>query len=123
VYPGSLPVTIDIRPYFDGPTIDCTNPDSGITAFILGSPQFDATRVDWRTLTLAGATELHRLPNGAPAQHLRDFDGDGDLDAVLHVKFGDTTLDCSSTVAVLEGRLFSGQPIRGSDAVPLAFDN
>jgi hypothetical protein len=120
VYPGNLPVTIDIRPYFDGPTIDCTNPDFAITAVILGSAQFDASRVDWPTLTLAGATELHRLPNGGPAQHLRDFDGDGDLDAVLHVRMGDTTLDCSSTVAVLEGKLFSSQPIRGSDAVPLS---
>jgi len=44
-------------------------------------------------------------------------DGDGDIDLVLHFRFGESGIACGDVEAELIGETFDGQAIRGSDAI------
>ncbi|MCH7622283.1 MAG: hypothetical protein IH870_10335 [Chloroflexi bacterium] len=46
-----------------------------------------------------------------------DYDGDGDLDLILHFNTEDTDIQCGDTEASLTGETFIGQPILGTDAI------
>ena len=89
-----------------------------IAVAILTIDDFDATTVDHTTVTFEGASETHLdKKTGLARHHGEDVDGDGDTDLVFHFRRGDTGLTCGSTEVPLEGKTFSGQTIKGTDAV------
>jgi hypothetical protein len=113
-------VKIDIKPGSDPNSINCQNQNGIIPVAILttsraaGEPvDFDATTVNPSSVRFgpAGVTEAH------DTGHLEDVDGDGDLDMVLHFRFGSTGIQCGDTQATLTGATFSGQAITGTDAI------
>ena len=70
------------------------------------------------TVQLAGAP-VTRQGRGTPMTSLADRNRDGRLDLLLHFRTQDLELEPTTTEAVLQGRTFSGQLIRGSDSVRL----
>ncbi len=113
-----LQVAIDIKPGSDPNSINCNNANETITVAILTTDDFDATTVDHTTVTFEGASETHvNEKTGVARRHEEDVDGDGDTDLVLHLRLGDTDLDCGSTDGTLTGETFDGQAIEGADAV------
>jgi uncharacterized repeat protein (TIGR01451 family) len=109
--PSAVP-EIDIKPNICPNSI---NPKSKqvIALAILTTDTFDATTVDPLTVKFGpnGATEAHGKG------HIKDVDGDSDLDLVLHFKVQDTGIACGDTSASLTGETFSGEPIEGSDSI------
>ncbi|MGD0922963.1 MAG: hypothetical protein ABSA70_14560 [Terriglobia bacterium] len=110
-----LRITIDIKPDDPDNTINLKSRGT-VPVAILGSATFDPTTVDPATVTLAGAPVVTR-PNGVPMTSISDVNGDGYLDLLLHFRTQDLQLTRTSTEAVLYGETFSGQRIRGADAV------
>jgi len=108
---ASTPVTIDIKPGSDPNSV---NPRSNgvIPVAVLGSIDFDATQVDYSTVTFG--------PDGAaPAHdgHVEDVDDDGYMDAVFHFRTQETGIVCGDTEATLNGEIFDGTLITGTDTV------
>ncbi len=58
---------------------------------------------------------------GVPLTARGDFNHDGFFDLLLHFRSGDLELPPTATEAVLYGTTFSGQRLRGADAVRLLF--
>jgi hypothetical protein len=58
----------------------------------------------------SGATEAHAQG------HLRDVDGDGDTDLLLHFRTQETGIVRGNTQASLIGKTSVGEPIHGSDS-------
>ena len=85
---------------------------------ILSTAEFGATTVDPATVKLAGAP-VATQGRGTPMTSVADLNRDGRLDLLLHFRTQDLELTFTSTEAVLKGRTFSGQLIRGVDAVRL----
>ncbi len=56
---------------------------------VLTTPAFDARSIDFTTLWVHGAAELHAAKKGKPPAHYVDVDGDGDLDLAAHFRCGD----------------------------------
>jgi len=106
------PVTIDIKP---GKTPNSINPagKQKIPVAILGTDTFDATQVEWETVLFGpdGATESHGRA------HVKDADGDGDKDLLLHFNTQETGIQCGDTEATLTGETFGGEFITGSDSI------
>jgi hypothetical protein len=115
---GQGTIEIDIKPGSDPNAIACKDENGVIAVAALTTQGFDATRVDHTTVTFEGASETHvNRKTGMPRRHEEDVDLDGDLDLVFHFLFGDTDLNCDSTVGTLTGETFDGQPIQGTDSV------
>jgi len=110
-----LRITIDIKPGDPDNTINLKSRGT-VPVAILGSATFDPTTVDPATVTLAGAPVATR-GNGVPMTSITDVNGDGYLDLLLHFRTQDLQLTRTSTEGVLYGETFSGQRIRGADAV------
>jgi hypothetical protein len=111
----TLPVAIDIKP---GSFPNSINPRSKgvIPVAILTTDTFDATTVEPSTL-LFGATGTE----AAPVQSaLKDVDGDGDIDMVLHFDTQAMGIQCGDTSVFLTAETFSGQMIQGSDSIKTA---
>lgn len=115
-------VAIDIKPGSFPNSINCRDRNGVIPVAILTtrraageSVDFDATTVDPLSVrfgrTGTEAAEIHNTG------HIEDVDGDGDLDLVLHFRFGDTGIRCGDIQARLTGRTFSGQRITGTDSI------
>jgi hypothetical protein len=108
-------ITIDIKPGDDPNTINCRNHDDVISVAILTTNTFDATTVDPLSVrfgrTGTEASEAHHQG------HSEDADGDGDLDMVLHFRFGGTGIQCGDAEAILTGQTMDGMRIRGTDFI------
>lgn len=83
---------------------------------ILSSATFDARTVDPLTVKLAGAPVKLRN-NGTPMASFQDVNGGGFSDLVVHVIIEALHLTPTDTEAALEGKLFDGRHIRGTDSV------
>ncbi|MBI4463638.1 MAG: hypothetical protein HY647_02940 [Acidobacteria bacterium] len=112
-----LPVSIDIKPGEAANTINLKS-NGTILVAILSSSSFGATTVDPATVTLAGAP-VATLGKGTPMFSFADVNRDGRLDLLLHFRTQDLQLISTSTEAVLKGKTFSGQIIRGIDSIRL----
>ena len=102
---------IDIKPGSDSNSV---NPKSKgvIPVAALGSTDFDATQVDFPTVTFG--------PDGASTAHdghVEDVNDDGFMDMVFHFKTQETGIVCGDTEATLMGETFEGIQITGSDMV------
>ncbi|MDX1396626.1 MAG: hypothetical protein R3195_19755 [Gemmatimonadota bacterium] len=118
ILPGALVVDVDAKPGSDANHINCSNGREVIPVAILTTPDFDATTVDHRTVTFAGASETHvNRRTGESRRHVEDVDRDGDPDLLLHFRYGDTSLTCDSTEGRLSGYTYEGLPVEGSDAL------
>jgi len=108
----TIPVTIDIKP---GSFPNSINPNSNgvIPVAVLTTGVFDAATVDPTTI-LFGATGFE----ASPAHYaLKDVDGDGDIDMILHFNAEETGIACGNTSASLNGAVFDGQAIVASDSI------
>jgi hypothetical protein len=81
---------------------------------ILGSEDFDVTRLDPETLGFgsAGAAPAHR-----GGGHFADINGDGHLDFLSHYRVGETGLVPGDMEACVTGQTFDGTPFEGCDTV------
>jgi hypothetical protein len=113
-----IPVVVDIKPGSDPNAVNCTVENDVIAVAILSTEAFDATTVDHETVTLAGATEVHRnKKDGTARRHEKDVDEDGDIDLIFHFLVVETDLTCESVEATLSGETFDGTAVMGTDAV------
>ena len=108
--PGT--VVIDIKPGSDPNSIDLKSKKE-IPVAILTTGSFYALEADPLSVQFGpdGATEPHGRA------HVKDVDGDGDSDMVLHFNTQDTGIQCDDTEATLTGKTFGGDAFTGTDAV------
>lgn len=110
-------VQIDIKP---GSYPNAINLGSNgvVPVAILSSADFDAASVDAQTVTLAGASVAVRGKGSKELAAFEDIDGDGRLDLVVHVVTENLLPGLfQDGFAVLEGRTFGGNAIRGQDEI------
>ena len=111
----AVEVAIDIKPASDPNSINLGSQGT-VPVAIFSTETFDATQVDPTTVTLADAGVKVR-GKGTPMASTEDVDGDGRLDLVVHVETEGLSVTLGDTEAVLQGELFDGTPIRGSDSI------
>ena len=116
-YTAFVQVQIDIKP---GSYPNAINLGSNgvVPVAILSSADFDAASVDTQTVTLGGANVAVRGKGSKELAAFEDIDGDGRLDLVVHV-VTDNLLPglFQDGFAILEGRTFDGNAIRGQDEI------
>jgi hypothetical protein len=85
-----------------------------IPVAILGSEEFDVTRLDPETLGFgpAGAAPAHR-----GGGHFADVNGDGHLDFLSHYRVDETGLVPGDMEACVTGETLDGAPFEGCDTV------
>ena len=120
--PPPTSVNIDIKPGSDPNSINLKS--KGVIPVAILSTNtadgdaldFDATQVDPHTVMFG--------PNGASIKHgnghVKDVDGDGDPDMVLHFKTQETGIQCGDTDASLTGSTFANPDsvdVEGADAI------
>ncbi len=112
---GTIQVIIDIKP---GSFPNSINPRNRavVPLAILTTDTFDAITVDPTTVRF-GATGTEAAPVHSA---LKDVDGDGDTDMILHFKTQDTGIICGEASASLTGETLGGQVIEGSDSIKTA---
>ncbi len=117
-----IPVAIDVKPGSDPNSINCRNLNGVIPVAILTTSKaageaidFDAATIDAATIRFghSGTEALETHGKG----HIEDADSDGDLDMVVHFRFGDTGMQCGDTAAILTGKTLDGEPMQGEDAI------
>jgi hypothetical protein len=111
-----LPVTIEIKPGSAPPPPINLGSNGNVPVAILSTPTFDARTVDPTTVTLASAP-VKLTGKGTPSASFQDVNGDGLLDLVVNVVTDALQLSSTDPTAVLKGKTFSGQPIKGSEPV------
>ena len=116
-YVSVVAATIDIKPGSDPNSINLKG-KGVIPVAILTTPDFDATTVNWTTVSFEGASPAHDLSDPlALADHQRDVDEDGDIDFVFHFRTQDTGIVTGDIEACLEGTTLGGTFIQGCDSV------
>jgi len=108
----TVAVLIDIKPNAFPNRINPRSKDK-IPVAVLTTGGFDAATVDPTTVRF-GATGAEASPVKSA---LKDVDGDGDKDLLLHFKTNQTGIACGDTSALLTGETFGGQAIAGSDSI------
>jgi YVTN family beta-propeller protein len=110
--PLAIEVRIDIKPGSNKNPINLRS-KGNIAVAILSTGKFDATQVNWETVTFGPdeATEIHQH------SHLKDVDKDGDLDFLLHFNIRETGIECGDKTATLTGETFNGEAFTGSDKI------
>ncbi len=112
---GKIAVPIDIKPGSSPNSINLGSVGT-VPVAILSTASFDATQVDPASVTLSGAA-LALKGKGTQMYSLEDVDADGRLDLVVHVTTSALQLNENDTSAILEGRLYDGTLVKGSDTV------
>lgn len=109
-------VEIDIKP---GSFPNSVNLESKgvVPVALLSSSSFNATTVDPATLTLAGASVRLLVKSEKFQCSRQDSNQDGLTDLVCQFDTAELQLEPGSDVAVLTGKTFAGQTIRGQDTV------
>lgn len=110
--PAPTEVTIDIKPRKKNNKINLRKKRKLITVAVQGSAEFDATQVDFSTVTFG--------PDNAPPAHqghVKDVNGDGFMDTKFHFETGLTGIECGDIEASLTGETFSGESISGTDSI------
>ncbi|MCH8275495.1 MAG: PD40 domain-containing protein [Armatimonadetes bacterium] len=110
-----IEVVIDIKPGSFPNSINLGS-NGTVAVAIFSTETFDATEIDPVTVTLAGSSVRLR-GRGMPQASFEDINGDGLLDLVVHVVTDALELTGEDVEAILEGRLYDGTLIRGSDTV------
>jgi beta-glucanase (GH16 family) len=87
----------------------------------LTTPAFDARTVDYQTLTLGGADEVHARKHGNSRSHLKDVDADGDLDLAAHFRCGDIRNLRYHDLPGLHGRTEDGSYLTTGDTTATLF--
>jgi beta-glucanase (GH16 family) len=99
--------------------------DRVIEVAVLTTPTFDAKSVDYTSLTVGHADEIHDGKNdkhgGGPRSHLEDVDRDRDLDRVGHFRCGDIDDLRYGDLPGLQGRTLDDAPITSGDSVAALF--
>jgi len=103
-----IEVTIDIKPGSYPNSINLKS-KGVVPVAVLTTDDFDASTVDPVTVRFANATPVRWT--------MKDVDGDGDLDLLLHFKTQELNLDENSTEATLTGNTYDGTPIQGTDTI------
>jgi hypothetical protein len=111
VIPAPTPITIDIKPGSDPNPVNLSNKGVVLVA-IMGSTDFDATQVDFSTVTF-GQAEASPVHDG----HVEDENGDGFVDMIFHFNTQDTGIVCGDSDATLTGETFGGTQFKGTDTV------
>ncbi|HLA74255.1 MAG TPA: family 16 glycosylhydrolase [Steroidobacteraceae bacterium] len=88
---------------------------------ILTTPSFDARSVDYQTLNIGGADELHARKHGKSRSHREDVDRDGDLDLVAHFRCGDIHDLRYNDLPGLQGLTDDGAAITSGDTIATLF--
>lgn len=113
----SVTVGVDIKPGDANNTFN--NDGSGVLPVaILGSAELDVTAVDPLTVTLQ-SLRVKVTGKGHVLASYEDVNGDGHADLVLQIDDTDAVFQEGDAFATLEGRLYDGTPIVGSDAIRL----
>lgn len=112
--PAGRQISVDIRPGSSKNPINLSS--RVIPVAVLTTESFDASSVDPRTVTLAGAP-VRLKGNGEPSSTFADVDGDGDRDLLLHIEVREMSLARGDVEATLHGLTLSGEPIEGTDIV------
>ena len=112
--PQVTQVSIDIKPFLDPNWINLQS-HGKLTVAILSSHNFDASKVNPRTVTLAGADaiKIHGIPDAL----LKDVNRDGRRDLILFFRITDLQLTATDTEATLEGMTYSGKSFEGVDDI------
>lgn len=115
---GVLQVNIDIQP---GSYPNAINLDSEgvIPVAVFSTADFDATRIDPLSATLAGATIKPVGKGNKLLFHLQDLSGDGLLDFVCQFLVEQFLVRPGESTAVFEATTSEGLRIRGEDTVKL----
>ena len=104
IKPGSFPNSINL------------GSKGKVPVAVLSTVTFDATTVDPITVTLASAPVKVKR-KGTPMASVRDVDGDGLLDLVVHVETEALELSEMAEEAVLTGETFGGTSVTGVDTI------
>lgn len=90
--------------------------NQGVIPFaFLTTPYFDATTVNPATVTF-GPT--HAMPiHAGYCGHVKDVDGDGDMDLLFHFNIQETGIQLGDTHATMRGRTFGGLDVWGSGPI------
>jgi hypothetical protein len=111
-------VEIDIKPGSDPNSI---NPDAGgfVAVAILTTSIAAGDAADFYALDVDPSTVMFGPAGAVIARDakVKDVDGDGDDDLILHFKISDTGIACGDTEATLTGETFSGDSIEGTDSL------
>ena len=114
-----IEVDVDIKPASYPNSVNCKSQGGNVPVGIFTDDDFNAALVDVSTLELEGTpvSEVHGK------LHLEDLDGDGDLDAVVHLDKGEVcaaTIDLPLNVSVpvvLTGATTTDQQFEGTDTI------
>jgi len=109
-------VAIDIKPGED-PNIINRKSKGNVPVAIFSTEEFDATQIDPASVTLSAARVLLKGKSGPYMTSVKELNGDGLLDLLVHVETTALQLSEGDIEAVLEGKTYGGLCIRGTDTI------